>query len=72
MKHSLLRTVLVADAVVLFALGLLFIVVPGQVGVAFQFRDLPPIVNYIISMWGCGLASLAQEVRAAASDRMSR
>ena len=35
MKHSLLRTVLVADAVVLFALGLLFIVVPSQVGVAF-------------------------------------
>ena len=68
MKHSMLRTVLLADAVVLFALGLLFIVVPGQVGVAFQFRDLPPIVNYIISMWGCGLASLALGYAVAARD----
>jgi hypothetical protein len=68
MKRSLLRAVLLLDAAVLFLLGALLIIVPRQAGVAFQFTDLPPIVNYIISLWGCALASLGLGYAAAARD----
>ena len=70
MNRSLLRAVLLLDAAVLFLLGALLIVVPRQVGVAFQFADLPPIVSYIISLWGCALASLALGYAVAARDPM--
>ena len=68
MNRSLLRAVLVLDAAVLCLLGALLIAVPGQVGLAFHFTGLPPIVNYIISMWGCALASMGIGYAVASRD----
>jgi len=68
MNRSLLRGVMLLDAAVLCLLGALLIVVPRQVGLAFQFNSLPPIVNYIISMWGCALASMGIGYAVASRD----
>jgi hypothetical protein len=68
MKQSLLRNVLLLDAAVLFLLGSLLIVAPKQVEVAFQFNDLPQGVSYIVSLWGCVLATLALGYAVAARD----
>ncbi len=59
MKLTLLRYVLMIDAVVLFLLGMLLIFVPKQVEVAFHFVDLPAAVSYLIGLWGCVFISLA-------------
>ena len=59
MKLTLLRYVLMIDAVVLFLLGLLLIFVPKQVEVAFHFTELPVAVSYLIGLWGCVFVSLA-------------
>ena len=53
MKFTLLRGLLILDAAVLFLLGALLIFAPAQVERAFQFRDLPPAVSYLIGLWGC-------------------
>jgi hypothetical protein len=58
MKLSLLRILLRLDAAVLFLLGALLIFAPSQVERVFQFKELPPAVNYLIGMWGCVLATL--------------
>ena len=59
MKQTILRNLLLLDAVVLFLLGLLLIFVPQQVAQAFAFKELPGGVSYIIGMLGCVLASLS-------------
>lgn len=59
MKLTLLRYVLMIDAVVLFLLGILLIFVPKQVEVAFHFTELPVAVSYLIGLWGCVFVSLA-------------
>jgi hypothetical protein len=59
MKFSLLRTLLLLDAVVLAVLGILFIFKPHQVATYFHFADLPPSVGYLIGLWGCVMLSLA-------------
>jgi len=58
MKLTFLRYLLILDAVVLFLLGALLIFTPGQVERAFHFQNLPPAVSYIISMWGCVIATM--------------
>ena len=68
MRQSLLRNVLLLDAGVLFLLGALLIVAPRQVEVAFQFNDLPQGVSYIVSLWGCVLATLSLGYAVAARD----
>lgn len=68
MKPSLLRNLLLLDAAVLFSLGALLILLPRQVEAAFQFRDLPQGVNYIIGLWGCVLLTLALGYFVAARD----
>lgn len=68
MKLTLLRYLLALDAAVLFLLGVLLILAPKQVEFAFQFKDLPDGVSYIIGMWGCILATMAIGYYAAATD----
>ncbi len=58
MKLLLLRGLLVLDAAVLFLLGAVLILAPGQVERAFHFKDLPPAVGYMIGMWGCAVATM--------------
>ncbi|SRR6266567_5789150 len=68
MKYSPLRILLAMDAVVLFLLGLLLILEPKQVELAFHFKDLPGGVSYIIGLWGCVLATMAIGYAVAAMD----
>jgi hypothetical protein len=68
MKQSLLRSVLLLDATVLLLLGGLFILVPRQVEMAFQFNNPPQGVSYIVSSWGCALATLSLGYAVAARD----
>jgi|SRR5580765_1512154 len=68
MKLSLLRGLLILDAAVLFLLGALLIFAPAQVERAFQFKDLPPAVAYIIGLWGCVFATLGIGYVVAATD----
>jgi len=68
MKHSPLRILLALDAAVLFLLGALLILSPRRVEFAFQFKDLPDGVSYIIGLWGCVLVTLAIGYAVAATD----
>ncbi len=54
-----LRILLVLDSAVLFLLGFAFIFAPKQVALAFQVKDLPEVVDYIIGLWGCVFATMA-------------
>lgn len=58
MKLSLLRYLLMIDAAILFLLGACLIFAPRQIEAAFQFRDLPPGVSYLIGLWGCVFATM--------------
>ena len=68
MKYSPLQILLAMDAAVLFLLGLLLILAPKQVELAFHFADLPPGVSYILGLWGCVLATVAIGYAVAALD----
>src|SRR5438045_2553598 len=59
MKQTLLRYLLLTDAAILFLLGALLIFAPGKVQLAFQFKDLPLAVHYILGLWGCVFVTLA-------------
>jgi hypothetical protein len=54
----MLRVLLAADALVLLAMGALFMAVPAKVGLAFGFHDLAAAACYLIGLWGCALISL--------------
>ena len=58
MKISLLRGLMLFDALVLLALGGFLVFAPAQLGRRFQFGELPPAVNYLLGLWGCALVSL--------------
>src|SRR5260370_21575225 len=58
MKFTLLRCLMMLDAVMLFLLGALLIFAPRQVEIAFRFNDLPPAVSYLIGLWGCVFATM--------------
>ena len=68
MKYSPLRILLAMDAAVLGLLGLLLMLAPKQVELAFRFKDLPDGVSYIIGLWGCVLVTLAVGYAVAATD----
>jgi len=68
MKLSPLRILLAMDAALLFLLGLLLILSPKQVELAFHFKNLPDGVNYIIGLWGCILLTMAPGYAVAAMD----
>ena len=68
MKLSPLRVLLALDAAVLFLLGALLILAPRRVEFAFQFKDLPDGVSYILGLWGCVLATMAIGYAVAATD----
>jgi hypothetical protein len=57
MKLSLLRSLLMLDAAILFLLGALLIFAPNLLENAFGFSSLPPAVNYLIGLWGCLFAT---------------
>jgi hypothetical protein len=59
MKITLLRCLLVLDAVVLAMMGVLFIFEPHRIATYFHFNDLPNSVSYLIGLWGCVMLSLA-------------
>ena len=68
MKLKLLRLLLLADAVVLFILGALFIGTPQHVEHAFKFNELPHAVDYLIGLWGCVLATTGVGCAVAATN----
>jgi len=68
MKYTPLQILLAMDAIVLFLLGLLLVLAPKQVEMAFHFKDLPEGVSYIIGLWGCVLVTLALGYAVAALD----
>lgn len=68
MKLRALRIFLVLDAAILFLLGVLLIVVPERVETLSGFSGLGPSVNYILSLWGCALATLAFGYCVASTD----
>src|SRR6266496_3341346 len=68
MKYSPLQILLAMDAALLFLLGLLLILAPKQVELAFHFGDLPAGVSYIIGLWGCVLVTVAIGYGVAALD----
>ena len=68
MKYSPLRILLAMDAAVLGLLGLLLMLAPKQVELAFRFKDLPEGVGYIIGLWGCVLVTMAIGYAVAATD----
>jgi hypothetical protein len=59
MKLTLLRYLLMLDAVILAVLGALLIFAPHQIETYFHFNDLPATVSYLIGLWGCVMLSLA-------------
>jgi len=59
MKLTLLRYLFLVDAAVLALLGAFLVFAPRHIEIAFGFRGLPPAVNYVIGLWGCGLGTLA-------------
>ncbi len=61
-----LRTVLLLDAAVLVALGGSFLLIPGQVALAFGFGTLPPAMHHLVGLWGCALVTLGAGTFAAA------
>jgi len=63
-----LRILLVIDAAVLFLLGLVLIVAPQRVAMAFHFQNLPEGINYLVGLWGCALLTMAAGYLAAAQD----
>lgn len=58
MRSSLLRGLMLFDALVLLALGGLLVFAPVQIAHFFKFPDLPAVVNYLLGLWGCALVSL--------------
>jgi hypothetical protein len=67
-KTPWLRNLLLLDAAILFWLGLLFVLVPKRIEVAFHFPDLPVGVNYLVGLWGCVFLSLGYGYVVAAGD----
>jgi len=68
MKLSPLRVLLALDAAVLFLVGALLILAPRRAEFAFQFKDLPEGVSYIIGLWGCVLVTMAIGYAVAATN----
>lgn len=59
---------LALDAAVLFLLGMLLLVLPRHVELAFGFADLPFGVTYIVALLGCVLLTMALGYWKASAD----
>src|SRR3954470_1610413 len=70
MKLSLLRILLLLDALVLAMVGVLFIFAPHRIATFFHFTDLPSSVMYLIGLWGCVMLSLAAAYAIVSRDPM--
>jgi len=68
MKLTPLRYLLIWDAALLILLGAALIFMPGEVQRVFHFNDRSITVNYILGLWGCGLATLGLGYLVAAKD----
>ena len=68
MKQSLLRSLLLLDAVVLFWLGASLILIPSRAEAIFGFHDLPRAVGYMLGLWGSVFVTLALGYAIAARD----
>jgi hypothetical protein len=68
MKLSVLRTLVLVDAVVLAMIGVLLIFEPQRIAAFFHFTDLPTTVSYLIGLWGCVMLSLAAAYAIASRD----
>ena len=64
----LLQLALRLDAMVLFLLGATLILTPDRAEQAFQFEGLPPMVTYILAMWGCMFITMALGYAVAAGE----
>lgn len=64
----LLQLALRLDALVLFPLGATLILTPDRAEAAFQFQGLPPMVTYILAMWGCMFITMALGYAVAAGE----
>lgn len=68
MVLKLLKVVLIADGVVLLALGVPMLIAPHALWSLLGFTNLPPAVNYIVGMWGALLATMGLGYFFAARD----
>ena len=68
MKQTLLRNLLLLDAVVLFLLGAALVLMPERVERGFNFSNLPAGVSYITGLWGCALLTMSMGYVAAAKN----
>lgn len=68
MRLTLLRYLLILDAVVLLLLGALLIFLPRSIEAAFHFTELPVAVSYLIGLWGSVFVTLAVGYLVAATD----
>lgn len=64
----LLQLALRLDALVLFLLGATLILTPDRAEQAFHFEGLPPMVTYILAMWGCMFITMALGYAVAAGE----
>ena len=67
-QMRLLRLLLRCDAIVLAFLGISLVLMPKGVQQAFQFKELPEAVSYMIGLWGCVLLTMAIGYWVAASN----
>jgi hypothetical protein len=58
MRRTLLRVLLVFDAVTLFLLGVTFIIVPMRVLLLFGFENAPPNIAFIVGAFGTVYATM--------------
>ena len=58
MRRTLLRTLLIFDAVVLFLLGAVFIFAPGRSLSLFGFNSTPPGIAFILGVFGTVYATM--------------
>lgn len=56
------------DSAVLFLLGAVLIFAPHNVLAAFQFKDLPRAVDYLVTLWGCVFITIAWGYAVAATN----
>lgn len=71
LRTRALRMLMAMDATVLGLLGIAFVFSPTQIEAAFQFKDLPPAVNFFMGLWGCALITLGLGYGIAAADPYS-
>jgi hypothetical protein len=57
--HNLLRLVLLTDGVILTLLGTGLLLAPSRMLALFGYREVPHSMDFVVSMWGAALLSVA-------------